>query len=46
MYGPPEGQVVLGGFSQGGMMAYRNALSSPGEVRGDRRPEFHARQWA
>ena len=34
MYGPPEGQVVLGGFSQGGMMAYRNALSYPERFAG------------
>ena len=34
MYRPPEGQVVLGGFSQGGMMAYRGGLARPGNIAG------------
>ncbi len=34
MYDPPPGQVVLGGFSQGGMMAYRGGLSQPGRFAG------------
>lgn len=34
MYDPPDGQIVLGGFSQGGMMAYRSGLSRPGTFAG------------
>ena len=33
-YNPEPGQVILGGFSQGGMMAYRCGLTSPHVFRG------------
>jgi len=33
-YNPPGGQAVIGGFSQGGMMAYRTGLTSPDAFRG------------
>ena len=34
MYSHPEGKVILGGFSQGGMMAYRNGLPHPSRFAG------------
>ena len=34
LYGIEPGEVVLGGFSQGGMMAYRCGLPDPGVFRG------------
>lgn len=33
-YNPPQGEVVLGGFSQGGLMAYRGLFSNPKRVLG------------
>ena len=33
-YGVEDGQAVLGGFSQGGMMAYRHGLRRPDRFRG------------
>jgi phospholipase/carboxylesterase len=34
MYPPPPGKAILGGFSQGGMMAYRNGLPHPDRFAG------------
>lgn len=34
MYPPPPGKVILGGFSQGGMMAYRGGLPHPDRFAG------------
>jgi phospholipase/carboxylesterase len=34
LYPPPEGKTVLGGFSQGGMMAYRTGLPRPERFAG------------
>ena len=33
-YSVAEGQVILGGFSQGGMMTYRYGLPNPGKFKG------------
>ncbi len=33
-YGTPDGDVLLGGFSQGGMMTYRLGLPDPGRFKG------------
>jgi len=34
LYPPPDGKTVLGGFSQGGMMAYRTGLPRPERFAG------------
>lgn len=33
-YGTEQGQIILGGFSQGGMMTYRYGLPNPGKFKG------------